>query len=120
MHFIQMITHAILAVDFHGSTFLVPDWFHVLNKTNAPIDVVTTEANTSCSKIAFLAFVAHLINQTAYVYTSKESRLRYIWLSEVPRSFARLEHFFSFLFRVLVTFGSIVAGKECSFFWAKI
>ena len=35
------------AVDFHGSTFLVPNWFQVFNATNKTVDY---SANTTCRK----------------------------------------------------------------------
>lgn len=42
-------------VDFHGSTFLAPDWYHVLNKTQQQaglldVSAAQQETNTTCCK----------------------------------------------------------------------
>jgi hypothetical protein len=47
-------------VDFHGSTFLAPDWYNVLNKTQQQAglpDVLAgqQETNHTCRKLPFLS-----------------------------------------------------------------
>jgi hypothetical protein len=49
-------------VDFHGSTFLAPDWYNVLNKTQQQAglpDVLAgqQETNNTCRKLKIVFFL---------------------------------------------------------------